>query len=172
MSLAIHHETNVVDHYLTAYKSKWGWHSLPYQTYIKLKQLNKWAFQAYKKHCDYFKWTNKTINQTKNSPEIDPKFTILIHDKSVLEKFHQDWNIPFFFGSMVHYLKNEKEENERYGIYKNGYDHSPRFGISPIIPQIIDSYYLCKMPVQDINELEKTPLSIKDVELLHEKILG
>ena len=62
MSINVNVEEKTIPQEIAAYNSRWGWHYLPHSSYLQLKELNKWAFEAYKKHYEFYKWSLHSSN--------------------------------------------------------------------------------------------------------------
>jgi hypothetical protein len=63
-----------------AFRSRWGWHSLNYESYLLLKKLHKIVWEGWRKHCKLMKWCSLTVNRSKIPPNIDNRITVIATD--------------------------------------------------------------------------------------------
>lgn len=157
-------EDTKIEPKIKAYEGRWGWHSLPHSSYLQLKTLHKWVFESYKQHCNFNKWLQHP--KTEDKPKTDTTFTQQYN-------YYKDIQQPC---TMIHYLKNKKTKTkERVEIPSTLKDekatHNKWSAPHPIVPKIIDSYNICRMPKETPQEIQETPLSIEEIATIYEKVI-
>jgi len=53
---------------VATYQSKWGYHPVSYETFLKLRELRKWYFMALHDVAAWFRWNRKTVYKSKVEP--------------------------------------------------------------------------------------------------------
>ena len=68
-------ETTVNSNGQTVYKSRWGYHPCDYETFLKLKELNKLFEKSKQDAKNWYRWARKQEHNRRGSePQIDPRF--------------------------------------------------------------------------------------------------
>ena len=61
------------------FEGKWGYYSVSYETFLKLKELHKWYHKTLRHLGTWVRWDRKTVHQ--HGPE--PKYcSIFVHDRA------------------------------------------------------------------------------------------
>jgi hypothetical protein len=75
------------------FKSRWGFHPCPYETYLKLKHLKKWFWENVTNYCAYRRWHSKQPqNRIGDQPEFCDVF-LSVNAKRYSPSGH--WTVAF-----------------------------------------------------------------------------
>lgn len=56
------------------YESRWGYHPVSYETFLKLKELHKWYHMTLRHLGTWVRWDRKTVHQHGPEPKYCPTF--------------------------------------------------------------------------------------------------
>ena len=85
-----------------AFKSKWGFHPVNYETFLLLKRLHKWYHAALKRRAAWWRWANKLeYNRKREEPNWH------LEDRAILDKL-----IKYDIVSQYHRARLPRIESE------------------------------------------------------------
>jgi len=73
----------VVEKKVETFKGKWGYHPVSYETFLKLKELQKWYYMTLSRLGTWVRWTRKTKYRVGSEPQYCHAFVI---DKMEIRK--------------------------------------------------------------------------------------